>query len=139
MSHTEWYVYDLCILNQSINYFGQKRTFFSASKVIFQRFYFTSQPGLKCRYVFQLRTEVQFYKVVNVKSLKNKAFSPDTEVIKQEKVIEMLDKLIMLNCGQIMLSKSENLITLCKHLLSILSCSSVFFNCMFSLIVLSIL
>ena len=50
----------------------------------------------------------------------------------------------MLNRGQIMLSKSENLITLCKRLLLMLSCSSVFCssefsNCMFSLIVLSIL
>ena len=85
--------------------------------------------------------EVQFYKAVNTKSsLKIQAFSPDTEVIEQEQVIEMLDKLIMLNRGQIMLSKSENLITLCKRLLSILSCSSVFccsvfFNCMFSLFV----
>ena len=74
-----------------------------------------------------------------MKSLKIQAFSPDTEVMEQEQVIEMLDKLIMLNRGQIMLSKSENLITFCKRLLSILSCSSVFFNCMFSLIVLSIL
>ena len=41
-----------------------------------------SQLGLKFRHVFQLRTEVQFYKAVNVKSsLKLKAFSPDTEVI----------------------------------------------------------
>ena len=73
-------------------------------------------------------------------SLKIQAFSPDTEVNEQEKVIEMLDKPIMLNCGQIiMLSKSENLITLCKCLLSILSCSNEFSNRMFSPIALSIL
>ena len=72
-------------------------------------------------------------------SLKIQTFSPDTEATEQEQVIEMLDKLIILNRGQIMLSKSENVITLSKCLLSILNCSSVFFNCMFSLIVLSIL
>ena len=95
--------------------------------------------------VFQLGTEVQLYEAVNTKfSLKIQAFSPDTEVIEQEKVIEMLDKPIMFNHGQIIkLSKSENFIT-CKGLLSILSCSSVFCssefsNCMFSLIVHSIL
>ena len=49
---------------------------------------------------------VQFYKAVNMKSsLKFKAFSPDSGVIEQEQVIEMLDKPIMLNPGQIMLSK----------------------------------
>ena len=77
-------------------------------------------------------------------SLKIKAFFPNTEVIELQKVIEMSDKLIMLNRGQIMLSKSENLITLFKRLLSILSCSSVFCSsafsdCIFSLIVLRIL
>ena len=110
----------------------------------FQRFQFISQFGLKFRYVFQLRSEIQFYKAINMKCLKIKAFSPDTEVIIKEQVIEMLDKLIMLNHGQIMLSKSENLITLCIRLLSILSyssiyCSSEFSNCMFSQIVLIIL
>ena len=34
--------------------------------------------------------EVQFYKVVDTKSLKFKIFSSDTEVIEQEQVIEML-------------------------------------------------
>ena len=76
-------------------------------------------------------------------ALKIQAFSPDTEVIEQEQVIEMLDKLIMLNRSQIILSKSKNLITLFKRLLSVLSCSSVscsseFSNCMFSLIILAI-
>ena len=56
-----------------------------------------SQLGLKFRHVFQLRTEVQFYKAVNMKSsLKFKAISPDTKVTEQEQVIEMLDKPIML-------------------------------------------
>ena len=64
-----------------------------------------------------------------MKSLKIQAFSPDTEVIEQELVIEMLDKLIMLNRGQIVFSKSENLITLCKRLLSVLICSSGFTDC----------
>ena len=50
-------------------------------------------------------------------TLKIKAFSRDTEVIEQEQVIEMLYKPIILNCGQVMLSKSKNLNTLCKHLL----------------------
>ena len=45
-----------------------------------------------------------------MKSLKIQAFSPDTEVMEQEQVIEMLDKLIMLNRGQIMLSKSHNIV-----------------------------
>ena len=72
-------------------------------------------------------------------SLKTKDFAPDTEVIEQEQVTDVLDKPILLNFGQIMLSKSEYLITLCKRLLSILSCSSEFSNCMFSIIVLSII
>ena len=64
------------------------------------------------RYVDQVKSvaangsdylEVQFYIVVGTKSLKFKAFSPDTEVIEREQFIEMLDKPIMLNCGQIML------------------------------------
>ena len=38
-------------------------------------------------------------------SLKLKTFSPDTEVIEREQVIEMLDKSITLNGRQIMLSK----------------------------------
>ena len=38
-------------------------------------------------------------------SLQFKAFSPDTEVIEWEYVIVMLDKQIMLNQDQIMLSK----------------------------------
>ena len=42
-------------------------------------------------------------------SLKIQTFCPDTEVIEQEQVIKMLDKLLMFNHGQIMLSKSENL------------------------------
>ena len=42
---------------------------------------------------------------VDTKSLKFKAFSPDTEVIEQELVIEILDKPVILNQGQIMLSK----------------------------------
>ena len=37
-------------------------------------------------------------------ALQFKAFSPNIEVIEWEKVIEMLDKPIMLNQGQIMLS-----------------------------------
>ena len=65
-----------------------------------------------------------------------KAFSPDSEIIEGEQVIEMLDKPVMFNCGQIMFSKSQILITLCKHLLSVLSGSSVlkFSNCMFLLL-----
>ena len=56
------------------------------------------------KHVFQLRTEVQFYRAVSTKSsLKIKAFSP--EIIKREQVIKMLDKPIILNRGQIMLSK----------------------------------
>ena len=73
----------LCSLytEKSMNYFVQKLTFpsnlvsFSSSKIIFQRFQLISQLGLKFRHVFQLRTEVQFYKAVNTKSsLKVKAF-----------------------------------------------------------------
>ena len=49
---------------------------------------------------------VQFYKPADMKSLlKFTAFSPDTEVIEQEQVIKTLDKPILLNRGQIMLSK----------------------------------
>ena len=76
----------------------------------------TSNPDNRIsRYVGQVKSvaahgsdylEVQFYKAVDTKSsLKFKAFSPDTEVIKQKHVIEMLDKPIMLNCCQIMLLK----------------------------------
>ena len=76
-------------------------------------------------------------------SLKIKAFSLDTEAIEQGQMIDMLDKTIMLNHGQ-MLSKAKNLKTLCKHLLSTsifsnIFCSSEFSNCMFLLIILSIL
>ena len=47
------------------------------------------------KHVFQLRTEVQFYRAVSTKSsLKIKAFSP--EVIKREQVIKMLDKPVIL-------------------------------------------
>ena len=64
------------------------------------------QLGLKFRHVCQLRTEIQFYKVVDTKSsLKLKVFALDTEVLEREQVIEMLDKPIMLNRGQITLPK----------------------------------
>ena len=67
---------------------------------------FITQLGLKFWHTFQLRAEVHFHKAVNMKSLsKFKDFSPDTEVTKQEQVIEKLDKPIMLILGQIMLSK----------------------------------
>ena len=105
-----WYLY----AEQSISYFGQKLTFFfkfnkfQALKLFFKKVLFISQLGLKFTYVFQLITEVHFYKAVNMKSsLKIKAFSPDTEFIEQKQVI---DKPIMINHSQIMLSKSENLI-----------------------------
>ena len=81
---------------------GQKWTFFFKFNKFqpLKLFLVISQLGLKFRYVFQLRTEAQFYKAVNTKSsLKIQAFSPDTEVIGQEQVIEMLDKIIMLNPG----------------------------------------
>ena len=65
-----------------------------------------SQLGLKFSHVCQLRTAFQFYRVVDTNSsLKFKAFSPDTEVTEQEYVIEILDKPIQVNQGQIMLSK----------------------------------
>ena len=71
------------------------------------------EKGLKIMTPRQMIARLEFYKAVNMKSsLKIKAFSPDTEVIEQEQVIEMLNKPIMLNRGQIMLLKSENLITL---------------------------
>ena len=40
-----------------------------------------------------------------ISSLQFEAFSPDTEDIEWEQVIEMLDKSIMLKQGRIMLSK----------------------------------
>ena len=49
--------------------------------------------------------EVQSYKAVDLKSCLNSKPSPNTEVIEQEQVIEMLDKPIMVNHGQIMLSR----------------------------------
>ena len=55
-----------------------------------------------------LELGIQFYKAVDTKSsLKFKTFPPDTEVNEQEQVIEMLDKPIMLNQHQIMLSKVQ--------------------------------
>ena len=72
----------------------------------FQSLKLVSQLGLKFRDVYQLRTEVQFYKAVNMKfSLKFKAFTADTEAIEWEQVIDKLDKPITLNRGQIMLSR----------------------------------
>ena len=57
-------------------------------------------------HVCQVRTEVKFYKAINTESsLKFKAFSSDTDVIEQELVIEMLNKLVMPNQGHITLSK----------------------------------
>ena len=92
---------------QSINHFGQKLTFFFK----FNKF----QPlklFLKCRYVCQIRTEIQFHDTVDRKSLKFKVFSPDTEITEREQVIAMLDKPIMLNHGQVMLSKVPELHTI---------------------------
>ena len=76
---------------------------------------FASTSNRISRYIGQAKSiagdgsdylEDQFYKAVNTKSsLKFKAFSSDTEVIESEQVIEMLNKPIMLNRGQIMLSK----------------------------------
>ena len=61
---------------------------------------------LKFRHVCQFRTKVQSYRAVDMKSsLQFKAFSPDTEVIEWEYLTEMIDKPIMLNQGQIMISK----------------------------------
>ena len=81
---------------QSINYFDQKLPFiFKFNKFSFQDYFLEilvyHPTWLKFRHVFQLRTKVQFYKT----------FSPYTEVIEPEQVIEMNK----LNCGQIMLSK----------------------------------
>ena len=91
---------------QFINYVGWKLTsFFKFNK--FQSLKLVSQLGLKFRNVLQLRTEVQFYKAVNMKSsLKFKAFTADTEAIEWEQVIDKLDKSITLNRGQIMLSRN---------------------------------
>ena len=100
---------------QSINYFVQKLMFFfkfnkfHPQKLFFRDFSHPNQItqlGLKFRHNCLLRAKVQFYKTVGAKSsLKFEVFSPDTEVIEQEQVIEMLDKPITLNKGQIMLSK----------------------------------
>ena len=107
----------LCTLHteQSIYYFDQKLTFFSKldkfqHQKLFSRDFsyptYISQLGLKFRHVCQLWTKVQFYRAVGTKSsLQFKAFSPDTEVIGRELVIEILDKPIILDQGQIMLSK----------------------------------
>ena len=76
---------------QSINYFVQKLTFFfkfnkfQPQKLFFRDFSHPTeinQLRLKFRHVCQLRTEVQFYRNVDMKSsLQFKAFSLDTEVI----------------------------------------------------------
>ena len=54
------------------------------SKITLSRFWFISRLGLKFRHVCQLTAKVQFYKAVDMKSLKLKAFSPDAEVIEPE-------------------------------------------------------
>lgn len=100
----------LCSLynEQSIDYFGQKMTFFIKFNKFkpLKSFLFINPLGLKSRHVCQLRSGVQFYKAVDGKSsLKFKHFSPDTEVTEQDQVIEIFDKPIMLKCGQTMLSK----------------------------------
>ena len=118
MSHTQHLVPHatvcLCSLytEQSFNYFGQKLTFFfkfnkfKSLKLFFRDVSLSANFLKKIKYVFQLRTEVQLYQAVDTKSyLKLKAFSPDTEVIEWEQVTEMLNKPIMLNFGQIILSK----------------------------------
>ena len=54
------------------------------SKITLSRFWFISRLGLKFRHVCQLTAKVQFYKAVDMKSLKLKAFSPNAEVIEPE-------------------------------------------------------
>ena len=95
LSHMQQYDYVLSILNKSSIAFSSNLLSFSLQNY-FKRFQFIIQLGLKFGLVCQVRTEVQFYKAVDTKfSLKFKSFSPDTEVIDQELVIEMLDEPVM--------------------------------------------
>ena len=78
----------LCSLytEQSINCFCQKLTFFFK----FNKFHplKLSELGLKFRHVYQLRTEIQFYKAVDTKSsVKFKTFSSDMRSLSENRLL----------------------------------------------------
>ena len=85
VSHTQHFVpYATVCLCSSFTDFFHKFNKFKPLKSLFRDFSLSANLALKFRHVIQLWTEVQFHKAVNTKSLKFKAFSPDTAVIEQE-------------------------------------------------------
>ena len=85
LSHTQRYIYVLCLMNNQKLTFFFKFNKFQSQKLFFRDFSHPTQVSqlvLKFRHVSQLRTKVQFYRAVDMKSsIQFKAFSPDTEVI----------------------------------------------------------